>query len=116
MTVRPARGSRPVSDQMLAIAPSSSAPAAPIVPSPLRRTQARPYAMRADASLDLATFGIYISSDVYGNGERIMRVAKWGNSLAVRLPAAVVEALDLKDGDDIELTLLDEREFGVTRK
>jgi len=45
-----------------------------------------------------------------------MRVAKWGNSLAVRLPAAVVEALDLKDGDDIELRVLDEREFGVTRK
>jgi antitoxin MazE len=45
-----------------------------------------------------------------------MRVAKWGNSLAVRLPAAVVEALDLKDGDDIELTVLDEREFAVTRK
>jgi len=38
-----------------------------------------------------------------------MRIAKWGNSLAVRLPAAVVEALDLKDGDDIELTVLDER-------
>ena len=45
-----------------------------------------------------------------------MRVAKWGNSLAVRLPAAVVEALDLKDGDDIELRVLDEREFAVTRK
>jgi antitoxin MazE len=45
-----------------------------------------------------------------------MRVAKWGNSLAVRLPAAVVEALDLKDGDDIELRVLDEREFGVSRK
>jgi antitoxin MazE len=45
-----------------------------------------------------------------------MRVAKWGNSLAVRLPAAVVEALDLKDGDDIELTVLDERELALTRK
>jgi antitoxin MazE len=48
--------------------------------------------------------------------EPYMRIAKWGNSLAVRLPAAVVEALDLRDGDDIELTVLDEREFGVTRK
>jgi antitoxin MazE len=48
--------------------------------------------------------------------ETLMRVAKWGNSLAVRLPAAVVEALRLKDGDDIELRVLDEREFGVTRK
>ena len=45
-----------------------------------------------------------------------MRVAKWGNSLAVRLPTAVVQALDLKDGDDIELRVLDEREFVVTRK
>ncbi|MBN8728809.1 MAG: AbrB/MazE/SpoVT family DNA-binding domain-containing protein [Xanthomonadales bacterium] len=32
-----------------------------------------------------------------------MKIAKWGNSLAVRLPAAVVEALELKDGDDIEV-------------
>jgi antitoxin MazE len=45
-----------------------------------------------------------------------MRIAKWGNSLAVRLPAAVVEALDLKDGDDIELTVLDEKALAVTRK
>ncbi len=32
-----------------------------------------------------------------------MRVAKWGNSLAVRLPAAVVRELDLKAGDDIDM-------------
>lgn len=32
-----------------------------------------------------------------------MRVAKWGNSLAVRLPASIVDALDLKEGDDVEL-------------
>ena len=32
-----------------------------------------------------------------------MQVAKWGNSLAIRLPAAVVEALELKPGDDIEI-------------
>jgi antitoxin MazE len=32
-----------------------------------------------------------------------MQVAKWGNSLAVRLPARVVEALGLKAGDDIEI-------------
>ena len=30
-----------------------------------------------------------------------MRVAKWGNSLAVRLPDAVVRALRLKAGDEI---------------
>ncbi|PYU56166.1 MAG: hypothetical protein DMG55_25150 [Acidobacteria bacterium] len=32
-----------------------------------------------------------------------MRVSKWGNSLAVRLPTAVVDALDLKEGDQIEI-------------
>ncbi len=45
-----------------------------------------------------------------------MRVAKWGNSLAVRLPAAVVEALGLKEGDDIELHVADAREIVVTKK
>jgi antitoxin MazE len=30
-----------------------------------------------------------------------MKVAKWGNSLAVRLPAGTVEALSLKEGDEI---------------
>ncbi len=32
-----------------------------------------------------------------------MLVEKWGNSLAIRIPVAVVEALDLKPGDDIEI-------------
>ena len=45
-----------------------------------------------------------------------MQVAKWGNSLAVRLPAAVVEALDLKAGDEIELHVADARRLGVARK
>ncbi len=45
-----------------------------------------------------------------------MQVAKWGNSLAVRLPAAVVEALDLKAGDEIEIHVADLREFAVARK
>ncbi len=44
-----------------------------------------------------------------------MQVAKWGNSLAVRLPAAVVEALDLKEGDDIEIRIAGDREFEVAR-
>jgi antitoxin MazE len=30
-----------------------------------------------------------------------MQVSKWGNSLAIRLPAAVVDALGLRDGDDV---------------
>jgi antitoxin MazE len=43
-------------------------------------------------------------------------VAKWGNSLAVRLPAAVVEALGLREGDDIEIDVADARHFGIARK
>jgi antitoxin MazE len=45
-----------------------------------------------------------------------MRVAKWGNSFAVRLPAAVVEALELKAGDEIEIRVADARGFAVSRK
>ena len=44
-----------------------------------------------------------------------MQVAKWGNSLAVRLPSEVVEALKLKEGDQIEIRIADEREFEVRR-
>ena len=43
-----------------------------------------------------------------------MRVAKGGNSLAIRLPAAVVEALELKDGDDIEIRVAGSK-FEVSR-
>ena len=35
-----------------------------------------------------------------------MRVAKWGNSLAVRFPKALVKALGLKAGDEVELSPL----------
>ncbi len=44
-----------------------------------------------------------------------MQVAKWGNSLAVRLPAAVVEALELKAGDQIEIHAAGARDFAVAR-
>jgi antitoxin MazE len=45
-----------------------------------------------------------------------MHVTKWGNSLAVRLPAAVVEALELQEGDDITLHVVGERTFEITKK
>lgn len=32
-----------------------------------------------------------------------MQVARWGNSLAVRLPADLVRKLGLKEGDDVEI-------------
>ena len=44
-----------------------------------------------------------------------MQVAKWGNSLAVRLPAAVVEALDLKPGDNIDIHVRGDRSFAIEK-
>jgi antitoxin MazE len=44
-----------------------------------------------------------------------MRVAKWGNSLAVRLPDVVVKALKLKTGDEIEIVASGARRFEVRR-
>jgi antitoxin MazE len=34
-----------------------------------------------------------------------MQVSKWGNSLAIRLPADLVGELGLKEGDQIEVTV-----------
>jgi antitoxin MazE len=48
--------------------------------------------------------------------ECIMLVAKWGNSLAVRLPAAVVEALELKEGDDIDIQIAGTHTFEIAKK
>lgn len=44
-----------------------------------------------------------------------MQVSKWGNSLAVRLPAAVVDALGLKEGDEIEISIAGKQDFKVAR-
>lgn len=44
-----------------------------------------------------------------------MKLAKWGNGYAVRMPASVMKALELKEGDDIDLHVLDRREFGVSK-
>ncbi len=44
-----------------------------------------------------------------------MRVSKWGNSLAVRLPDTIVKSLKLKSGDEIEIVLRGERVFEVRR-
>ena len=45
-----------------------------------------------------------------------MQVAKWGNSLAVRLPAVVVDALTLREGDEIEIHVAGARAFEIKRK
>lgn len=52
----------------------------------------------------------HASGEIY---DVFVRVSKWGNSLAVRLPAAVVDALGLKEGDEIEILIAGKREFRV---
>lgn len=44
-----------------------------------------------------------------------MQVSKWGNSLAVRIPNVVAQALKLKEGDEIEITVAGERELALKR-
>ncbi len=44
-----------------------------------------------------------------------MQVSKWGNSLAIRLPASVVEALELKEGDNVEVHVANDRAFYIDR-
>lgn len=44
-----------------------------------------------------------------------MQVAKWGNNLAVRLPRSVVDVLELKEGDEIEIVVAGTRCFEVAR-
>ena len=70
---------------------------------------------RRAGSLDFrARFDIHINPRI--SMEVVMQVGKWGNSLAVRLPAAVVEALELEEGDEVEIRILDAREFAVARR
>lgn len=53
---------------------------------------------------------------VYHSDGAAMRVARWGNSLAVRLPLAVVEALELQEGEEIEIHVAGTRSLEVRRK
>jgi antitoxin MazE len=34
-----------------------------------------------------------------------MHIARWGNSLAVRIPAKMIKELALKEGDEVEIEL-----------
>lgn len=45
-----------------------------------------------------------------------MKVAKWGNSLALRLPSDVVRALGLNEGDEVEVHVEGERSFALSRR
>ena len=44
-----------------------------------------------------------------------MKLSKWGNSLAIRLPATVVEALSLKEGDEVEVDIAGARRLELKR-
>jgi antitoxin MazE len=45
-----------------------------------------------------------------------MLVAKWGNSLAIRLPQSVVDVLKLREGDDIQVEITGARSFEIEAK
>ena len=44
-----------------------------------------------------------------------MRVSKWGDSLAIRLPTAVVEALGLREGDNVTLHFAGKRTLEIEK-
>jgi antitoxin MazE len=46
----------------------------------------------------------------------MMQVEKWGNSLAVRLPVALIDELGLKEGDDIQITVKARDKMEVEKK
>jgi antitoxin MazE len=44
-----------------------------------------------------------------------MQVARWGNSLAVRLPKKLVEQLGLRAGDELDIVAADGRRVEVVK-
>ena len=56
-----------------------------------------------------------MKSCVFNSKESTIQVCKWGNSLAIRLPAAVVEILDLKEGDDIQIGVAGDSHLEVSK-
>jgi antitoxin MazE len=45
-----------------------------------------------------------------------MRVCRWGNSLAIRLPSPVIEALGIAAGDEIEVEIAGSRRLEIAAK
>jgi antitoxin MazE len=45
-----------------------------------------------------------------------MQISKWGNSLAIRIPADVVRTLGLKEGDEIDVRATGERTLALERR
>ena len=44
-----------------------------------------------------------------------MKVARWGNSLAIRIPADVAAVLGLEEGDEVNVTINNEREIALEK-
>ncbi len=44
-----------------------------------------------------------------------MRISRWGNSLAVRIPKDVVDELSLVEGDEIVLDQIGEKAFRLSK-
>jgi antitoxin MazE len=45
-----------------------------------------------------------------------LRILKWGNSLAVRLPKELVEKLGIAEGDDVDVTSPDAQTIMISKK
>jgi len=45
-----------------------------------------------------------------------MRVAKWGNSLAIRLPAILVKDMGLAEGDEVQLSVRGAHASSLSKK
>jgi antitoxin MazE len=47
--------------------------------------------------------------------EAAMQISKWGNSLAVRLPKALVDKLGLAEGDNVNVTATDAQTIVISK-
>lgn len=45
-----------------------------------------------------------------------MKVAKWGNSLAIRLPADLIAQLELKEGDEVDVRKAADQALEVAKR
>jgi antitoxin MazE len=45
-----------------------------------------------------------------------MQIARWGNSLAIRLPMALVKDMNLSEGDEVRLRVSGVRELDLLKK
>jgi antitoxin MazE len=44
-----------------------------------------------------------------------MKLSKWGNSFAIRLPAGMIQEANLKEGDDLKVRVVGDLELEISR-